>query len=595
VVVVLAATTAVKWVYGALAAGIDVSQVYVWAESKSAGAEESADWRVATRALVTWRMEMLAGELRSEALRDFAKGARSWESLEEERAAACGSTWVWVEEGNVFPRKVPAGDAWWTLSADGSFSTRMEWNARAPRMVQAAAAPGLEQLERAAGVRQGCSARGCVSVDTAVVGAEAVQRAQERMLGAGVHGGAAAEVWRAWALHAKLGISDGQAPAPPRHGGMTDPEDNGFRHWGRYLTGEWAPSVCVAGRQGQQQPVAGVERVLTREQSLLRHGKVVQGKTFYGFLPRSLVKAGGIGRLYRAWRRAPLSTRGTILVPFEPDSPELQEWVGGTFPKWDTVRYFAKGKKILSWTGRDGQVRNMVEGIPHAYTMLRLGSARYGDSPFRARKQRPDAAAEERAWSRQAEEAVAAELDRTEAAAAREAWQSYGAAEQEPEGVAEEWGDVKKAAFEGLMRTEYGRRWRENQPERVQQWQRGELPKDGDDAANWFTASAGRPPGAPPARIHADVLQSWVGRVSEAEREAVQAAADCAKNDVDLELKHQKVEWFEVPNRPSCAKYADRIKAEVEFYEKSGAWRRCTRADVDGLNPLLVAVGTVSG
>ena len=87
--VVLSSVLAIKWVLGAIQAGMRVAQVLIWEGDVKA---TEAELLVAARALVSWRFTALPGQLSAGALKQFAQ--LSWEQLQHERDACVSGAGV---------------------------------------------------------------------------------------------------------------------------------------------------------------------------------------------------------------------------------------------------------------------------------------------------------------------------------------------------------------------------------------------------------------------------------------------------------------------------------------------------------------------
>jgi hypothetical protein len=320
-------------------------------------------------------------------------------------------------------------------------------------------------------------------------------------------------------------------------------------------------------------------------------------------MPLSLLQQ-GFAAVVWAWARDPVRTRGTYLLPVGPDEPAMRRWLHGRHPRFELVRVYPVGAEILTYHGADGKTHQMPgKGIRTEHTLVRLGSPDFQGSVFRPPTQvqfdqRSDAEILAAAASAagQPEPNVFPDKPAAPAEAAEEPPRAkFKYTEEVPAETRAEWGEYKLKAWAALSRLDYGKDWLKRQPELVEAWLRQDMPAPAADAPGWYWTASQRPPGRGNGRIRAATIAGWMHRVDGSQRELLEAALHCARFDLDFICKSARAEYFEVPNRPSCRKFRDRIVAECRFYEESGIWRRwdfSTDGRPHGLNPLLVAVRT---
>ena len=594
---VLPALVALSWVFGALLGGVEIGAVFL---APDAAAPSEEEWALAARLLVAWRFAPLPGLLAAQALKHFSQPS-SWAELATTGPAGNAGTYTWVgirHRGEDWASAELPWTALWQFepgqppehpSVPG-FESFQPWGPP-PFPAEAAWGGGRAALERAASAVEREDAAGLwhawpghalAEMDSGQRDPAAIAAAARQLTGHGVDGQVAAWYWRVW---------DGQRPpagaaVPPLiPAGRTDPEDYGFRHWHRHLTGDFTPSLCIAAADDGAGVWPSCTAFFSRARPLQLHADEMIGEVIYGDVHKELVPD-ALRLAYSAYIQSPTRTRGTLRLGVRAAHPSVRSYLSGAYPKLELLHeYLAPetkgehGPKLNTFRNAAGRYVPCKEGITSDFVIVRFGWSTEQQSMFE-HHQGPvrDAATSD-------EQVFSALCDPPPAGDALFSYQ-----EPVPESVKGEWRKNKLLIYDVLTSIDYGKSWLASQPDLMGRWRDDDMPAPGGDQ-DWFLHEFGR--------LDAAVFEQWQAAAPPHLRHVFIPAITAARHGVDLPSKSARPHSFDIANRPSCRDpdKLQRVKKELDDYKARKIVER--KADDTplaefcwGINALLIVTRT---
>ena len=394
----------------------------------------------------------------------------------------------------------------------------------------------------------------------------------------------------------------------------------------KWLSGEYVPDIDVScdvlGKNiYKSKSSLGYEKCLhflSPAKPLQHNFQEVVGKVFWGNLPFSQIES-SLAALWAAIRLAPSTTWGTVLVP-KRFAPWLTRWVHRKRAPCRVAGEIPPNRQLFTFPDRRNPDKRIRAG-PTSEPMLVL---RMGFPPSYVDKKVVMIAEKAKKAEIAPEAAVAAPGDMSAVQVADEARSiehelrvmSNMAESDELEGDfvtckkdntmsdkeegdkngvtqrdREEWAEAKLAAWPILRdfnkQAEYG--W---DVSKGSQWQHSTLKMNRDPAA-WYVKHPTVMTPSGTSRMNPIRWAQWINQIPEAKIIGAEALVIIYHGAGTVSA--YPVPFSDIPNHSSCVAFADRIEAELEWYDKSGIHEWLPEGVpiedfIDRVNPFLIVV-----